>query len=61
MDLRRMLVARDLRSVSSEMLRKSHFRPASTPERVPDYELGVAAVLVGLVVLLATVLVPIIG
>jgi len=37
--------------------RESH--PAT--ERVPDSELGVAVVLVGLVVLLTTVLVPLLG
>jgi hypothetical protein len=30
-------------------------------ERIPDAELGLAAVMVGVVVLLATILVPIVG
>jgi hypothetical protein len=44
------------------MLRGEPFdrgEPAS--ERIPDGELGLAAVLVGVVVLVATILVPIVG
>jgi hypothetical protein len=36
-------------------------RGASTGDRIPDAELGLAAILVGIVVLLATILVPIVG
>jgi hypothetical protein len=44
------------------MLRGEPFdRGESTGERIPDAELGLAAVLVGVVVLLATILVPIVG
>jgi hypothetical protein len=33
----------------------------ATGQRIPDAELGLAAVLIGVVVLVATILVPIIG
>lgn len=49
-------------SKGAGMLRGEPFdrgEPAS--ERIPDRELGLAAVLVGVVVLLATFLVPIVG
>lgn len=36
-------------------------RGEPTSERIPDRELGLAAVLVGVVVLVATILVPIVG
>lgn len=43
------------------MLRGQPQRGRRTAERVPDSELGVAAVLVGIVVLLAAFVVPIVG
>ncbi len=44
------------------MLRGEPFdRGEPTGQRIPDAELGLAAVLVGVVVLVATILVPIIG
>ena len=44
------------------MLRGESFdRGEPTTPPVPDSELGVAAILVGLVVVLATILVPILG
>lgn len=43
------------------MLRGEPFDDERADQRVPDGELGLAAVLVGVVVLLATILVPIVG
>lgn len=44
------------------MLRGEPFdRGEDANQRIPDAELGLAAVLVGVVVLLATILVPIVG
>ncbi len=44
------------------MLRREPFDRGEAPGRtIPDAELGLAAVLVGVVVLVATILVPIVG
>jgi preprotein translocase subunit Sec61beta len=44
------------------MLRREPFDRGETPvQTIPDTELGLAAILVGVVVLLATILVPIVG
>jgi hypothetical protein len=44
------------------MLRGEPFdRGEPTEQRIPDAELGLAAILVGIVVLAATILVPIVG
>lgn len=44
------------------MLRREPFdRGEPAVERIPDTELGLAAVLIGVVVLLTTILVPIVG
>jgi hypothetical protein len=44
------------------MLRGDPFdRGEPATQRIPDAELGLAAVMVGVVVLLATILVPIVG
>ncbi len=44
------------------MLRGESFdRGEPATHRIPDSELGLAAILVGVVILLATVLVPIVG
>jgi hypothetical protein len=47
---------------SSEMLRSDHLhRGEPSTRHIPDAELGLAAILVGAVILLATILVPIVG
>ncbi|HEX6140136.1 MAG TPA: hypothetical protein VF013_06730 [Candidatus Limnocylindria bacterium] len=43
------------------MLRNERLPRSGSTDRVSDLELGIAAVLVGVVVLLATILVPLIG
>lgn len=44
------------------MLRGEHFDRGEAPvQHIPDAELGLAAILIGVVVVLATILVPIVG